>query len=124
MSVSSEAVESLAETTEDLEIEVEAGDSSEDEPENEPSKGLETIAEGSENMTENNTEAGGDGQPEDGGGDDSEADTGDADGSDGNNSEDGDEEDAKMRTKSELADIKEEPLVEFPDTDLKIQYDR
>ena len=61
---------------------------------------------------------------EDGGGDDSEADSGDADGSDGNNSEDRDEEDAKMRTKSELADIKEEPLVEFPDTDLKIQYDR
>ena len=124
MSVTSEAVESLAETTEDLEIELEGGDSSQEDEEEEQqdAKGLECIAEVSENAEDGEgghlvEEAGDkDGQEEDG----SVGDSGEG------SEDDGEEEGEDQKTEVEAAPVKEEPveLVEFPDTDVKIQYDR
>jgi hypothetical protein len=100
-----EAVESLADTAEDLEIDVEAGESSSEEEE-EGGKVLEPIAEGEERREEENTAA---------------------DEEDNDNVEDGESSESENGEKEieDKTEVKEEPLLpEFPDTDVKIQYDR
>ena len=124
MSVTSEEaviIGSLADTTEeDLEIDVEAGESSSDEEPEQPGA-METIPEDGRENTSGDLEE--NAPPDDS--DQSEEEEDDKSESEGSAHEVEDE-----GAKSGLAEgaksevVKVEPLPEFPDTDVKIQYDR
>jgi hypothetical protein len=125
-SVTSEAVvEGLVDAAEDLEIEVEAGDSSADEAEEGKPVSLEPIAEGEEHPGGEDKSDDSEGHAES----DEDVDGGDgqADVSDHGDSDHEPVDDKKavpIRPRIEESEAEEKVLFEFPDTDVKIQYDR
>jgi hypothetical protein len=120
------AVEGLVDAAEDLEIEVEAGDSSADEAEEKPVS-LEPIAEGEEhpggeNKSDDTGSEGHAESDEDVDGEDGQADV--SDHGDSDHEPVDDKKELPIRPKIEESEAEEKVLFEFPDTDVKIQYDR